>query len=42
MGTPFIGQHDKAQVSTILFLSWANFTLMLMLISWLIIWTRTQ
>ena len=42
MGTPFIGQHDKAQVSTILFLFWANFTLMIMLISWLIIWTRTQ
>ena len=24
MGTPFIGQHDKAQVSTILFLCWLN------------------
>ena len=24
MGTPFIGQHDKAQVSTILFLTWLN------------------
>ena len=42
MGTPFIGQHDKAQVSMILFLSWANFALMIMLISWLVVWTRVQ
>ena len=42
MGTPFIGQHDKAQVSMILFLSWANFTLMIMLICWLVVWTRVQ
>ena len=28
MGTPFIGQHDKAQVSTILFLTWMNTLLM--------------
>jgi len=42
MGTPFIGQHDKAQVSMILFLSWANFALMIMLISWLVVWTKTQ
>lgn len=28
MGTPFIGQHDKAQVSTILFLAWLNTLLM--------------
>jgi hypothetical protein len=41
MGTPFIGQHDKAQVSTILFLCWANFTLMLMIIAFLIMWTKT-
>mgnify|MGYP001411608964 FL=1 len=24
MGTPFIGQHDKMQISTILFLCWLN------------------
>ena len=42
MGTPFIGQHDKAQVSMILFLSWANFALMIMLISWLVVWTKVQ
>jgi len=42
MGTPFIGQHDKAQVSMILFLSWANFALMIMLISWLVVWTNHQ
>lgn len=28
MGTPFIGQHDKAQVSTILFLTCMNTLLM--------------
>ena len=42
MGTPFIGQHDKAQVSMILFLSWANFALMIMLICWLVVWTKVQ
>ena len=42
MGTPFIGQHDKAQVSTILFLSWFNTSLLLMLITWLVILTRAQ
>ena len=36
-----IGQHDKAQVSMILFLSWANFALMLMIIAFLIMWTKT-
>ena len=42
MGTPMIGQHDQAQVSMILFLSWANFTLMIMLICWLVVWTKAQ
>lgn len=28
MPTPFIGQHDKAVISTILFLSWMNTLLM--------------
>jgi hypothetical protein len=42
MGTPFIGQHDKAQVSMILFLSWANFALQLMIVTFLIVWTKVH
>jgi hypothetical protein len=42
MGTPFIGQHDKAQVSTILFLSWLNTFLLSSVIVFLIIWTQAR
>ena len=42
MSTPFIGQHDKAQVSTILFLSWLNTFLLRSVIVFLIIWTQAR
>jgi hypothetical protein len=42
MGTPFIGQHDKAQVSTILFLSWCNLFLTSMIVVFLITWVKAQ
>lgn len=42
MGTPFIGQHDKAQVSTILFLSWLNTFLLSSIIVFLITWTQAR
>ena len=42
MRTPFIGQHDKAQVSTILFLSWLNTFLLSSVIVFLIIWTQAR
>jgi hypothetical protein len=41
MGTPFIGQHDKAQVSMLLFLCWCNLILTSMLVAFLVIWTKT-
>ena len=42
MSKPFIGQHDKAQVSTILFLSWLNTFLLSSVIVFLIIWTQAR
>ena len=42
MGTPFIGQHDKAQISTILFLSWLNTFLLSLVIVYLIIWSQAR
>ena len=42
MSTPFIGQHDKAQVSTILFLSWLNTFLLSSIIVFLITWTQAR
>ena len=42
MSTPFIGQHDKAQVSTILFLSWLNTFLLLRVVVFLIIWVQAR
>ena len=42
MSTPFIGQHDKAQVSTILFLSWLNTFLLLSVVVFLIIWVQAR
>jgi len=42
MGTPFIGQHDKAQVSTILFLTWLNTFLLSLVIVYLIIWSQAR
>ena len=42
MGTPFIGQHDKAQVSTILFLTWLNTFLLSLVITFLLIWVKAQ
>ena len=42
MSTPFIGQHDKAQVSTILFLSWLNTFLLSLVIVYLIIWSQAR
>ena len=42
MSTPFIGQHDKAQVSTILFLTWLNTFLLSSVIVFLIIWTQAR
>ena len=42
MGTPFIGQHDKAQVSTILFLTWLNTCLLGGVIVYLIVWSQAR
>ena len=42
MSTPFIGQHDKAQVSTILFLTWLNTFLLSSVIVHLIIWSQAR
>ena len=42
MSTPFIGQHDKAQVSTILFLTWLNTFLLSLVIVYLIIWSQAR
>ena len=42
MSTPFIGQHDKAQVSTILFLTWLNTFLLSLVITFLLIWVKAQ
>ena len=42
MSSPSIGQHDKAQVSTILFLSWLNTFLLSSVIVFLIIWTQAR
>ena len=42
MSTPFIGQHDKAQVSTILFLTWLNTFLLSSVIVYLIILSQAR